>query len=156
MMGTRKTLAAVGTILVVAGCGMNPHRDDGSCQGYLDEGVCSDLRETYESTHEFDREAYRAKLREQAQEGNGGAPEDRDEQSLNGIVGYQPLVEADDQPRPMLRPAIPVRVWIAPYEDASGKLHVPGYVYARATEPEWEFGEEVSQDSRVALPLVRD
>lgn len=149
----------------LVGCG-TLYRSDSKCPGYVENGGCRDLRETYEATHDFDRQVYRDRLRAQQEENEGtsrsrrarggnqiGGSNTGDDQQYR-IAGFVPLLKGEEHPRPILTQAIPVRVFVDPFEDEDGRLHTPGFIYVRATEPQWIFGGQETSDSRVVTPLV--
>lgn len=157
-MKARTALITVLVTLILSGCG-SIYKKDTACPGYTEDEKCQDLRETYEATHSFDREAYRRELRgQQTQKSSGHSSGSNHKKSPqpSQSVEYSPYMESQQHPRPILTQAVPVRVFIDPYEDDSGRLHTPGYVYVRATEPEWIFGQDETRDSRVVTPLITD
>ena len=40
------------------------------------------------------------------------------------------------------RPSRVLRIWIAPWEDEAGRLHVPGFTYAEIEPRRWSIGED--------------
>jgi conjugal transfer pilus assembly protein TraV len=146
--------------LALSACGGSLYRQESNCPGYIENGHCRDLRETYESTHDYDRDRYRRLLREQQKEisrqrgRRSSARQDENNQTQARVIGFTPLMQGEDHPRPILTQAIPVRVFVDPFEDENGRLHTPGFIYVRATEPEWIFGSKEATDSRVVTPLV--
>lgn len=42
-----------------------------------------------------------------------------------------------------LVPASVMRIWVAPWTDATGDLHMPGYVYSEVAERRWSVGGDV-------------
>ena len=55
-----------------------------------------------------------------------------------------PVLPRPDGPVPIRLPAQVLRVWIAPWEDAHGDLHAPGYVYTEVVPRRWSLGEPAS------------
>ena len=53
----------------------------------------------------------------------------------------RPLV---DRPTPVRTPAQVMRVWVAPWEDAKGVLHVGGYHFAEVVARRWTLGGPVN------------
>lgn len=146
-------------LLILAGCS-SIYKKDTNCPGYLETGQCYDLLEAYEASHDFDRDEYRRKLRAHGkpQKGKKGKKGKSPELAAVPVMSSppQPMMVSDDQPMPILTPAVTVRVFVDPYQDREGRLHTPGYVYVRAKEPEWIFGSDQTKRSRVASPLARD
>ena len=52
-----------------------------------------------------------------------------------------PVLPRPEGPVPIRLPAQVLRVWIAPWEDAHGDLHAPGYVYTEVVPRRWSLGE---------------
>jgi len=157
-MVIRRTLLIAAALAALSGCG-TIYKKGNSCPGYVENGHCRDVIETYEATHDFDRERYRRLLRGQQTDSTGGSRRGSGQsaqarESGVGTAPYAPYMVSEDHPRPILTQAIPVRVFVDPYEDKAGRLHTPGFVYVRATEPRWIFGDQETSDARVVSPLV--
>ena len=56
-------------------------------------------------------------------------------------VSTGPVLPRPEGPVPIRLPAQVLRVWIAPWEDAHGDLHAPGYVYTEVVPRRWSLGE---------------
>ena len=56
---------------------------------------------------------------------------------------------------PLRTPSQVLRVWIAPWEDTSGRLHVPGYTYAEIEPRRWSIGEAAATGGRQLKPLTQ-
>ena len=77
------------------------------------------------------------------QDGSAVAPADPiepDAQQTSAIVS-DPVLPRPEGPVPIRLPAQVLRVWIAPWEDAHGDLHAPGYVYTEVVPRRWSLGE---------------
>jgi type IV conjugative transfer system lipoprotein TraV len=157
--------ALLGATFLLQGCA-SVYNEESVCPGYIQDGVCRDMREVYEATHDYDRAAYRDALRAQHEAeqnsrsdrtlfGGRSHTEQHDVETV-GQSAAMPYLLADSQPRPLLTQAVAVRVYVDPYQDNSGRLHKPGYVYVRARESEWIFGAEQAEGSRVVTPLITD
>ena len=55
---------------------------------------------------------------------------------------------------PLRTPSRVLRVWIAPWEDTSGRLHVPGYTYAEIEPRRWSIGEGRATGGLQLKPLT--
>ncbi|MGE0147984.1 MAG: type IV conjugative transfer system lipoprotein TraV [Geminicoccaceae bacterium] len=55
---------------------------------------------------------------------------------------------------PLRTPSRVLRVWIAPWEDTSGRLHVPGYTYAEIEPRRWSIGEGTARGGLQLKPLT--
>ena len=58
-----------------------------------------------------------------------------------------------NQPMPVLEPARVVRIWVAPWVDAKGDLHMPGYLFSEITPRRWSLGEAEVSGARVLTPM---
>lgn len=55
---------------------------------------------------------------------------------------------------PLRTPSRVLRVWIAPWEDSAGRLHVPGYTYAEIEPRRWSIGEAAATGGLQLKPLT--
>lgn len=55
--------------------------------------------------------------------------------------------------RPVRTAARVMRIWVAPYEDARGDLHAPGFVYTEIEPRRWAYGAAFETDERLFEPL---
>lgn len=65
-------------------------------------------------------------------------------------VAAEPVASSED---PLLSPARVLRAWVAPWEDASGALHLAGYVYSEISKRKWRVGNPVAP-TRPTLRLL--
>jgi len=56
-------------------------------------------------------------------------------------------------PKPVLEPAVVLRIWIAPYVGEKGDLKYPSYTFTEITPRRWSFGESAAKETRVIAPL---
>ena len=56
---------------------------------------------------------------------------------------------------PLRTPSRVLRVWIAPWEDTAGRLHVPGYTYAEIEPRRWSIGEGAASGGLQLEPLTQ-
>ena len=56
---------------------------------------------------------------------------------------------------PLRTPSRVLRVWIAPWEDSVGRLHVPGYTYAEIEPRRWSIGEAAATGGLRLKPLTQ-
>ena len=54
---------------------------------------------------------------------------------------------------PLRTPAVVLRIWMAPWEDTDGRLHVPGYTYAEIEPRRWTIGQDEPTRGRRLQPL---
>ena len=77
------------------------------------------------------------------QDGSSVAAADRvepDAQETTDVISG-PVLPRPEGPVPIRLPAQVLRVWFAPWEDAHGDLHAPGYVYTEVVPRRWSLGE---------------
>lgn len=55
--------------------------------------------------------------------------------------------------RAVLEPAKVMRVYISPYEDAKGNLHMPGYMFVEVQKRRWSVGEKANVQPARITPL---
>jgi hypothetical protein len=67
-------------------------------------------------------------------------PVEPDAQETTEVIS-SPVLPRPEGPVPIRLPAQVLRVWIAPWEDAHGDLHAPGYVYTEIVPRRWSLGE---------------
>ena len=67
-------------------------------------------------------------------------PVEPDAQETTDVISG-PVLPRPEGPVPIRLPAQVLRVWIAPWEDAHGDLHAPGYVYTEVVPRRWSLGE---------------
>jgi hypothetical protein len=70
-------------------------------------------------------------------------PVEPDAQETTDVISG-PVLPRPEGPVPIRLPAQVLRVWIAPWEDAHGDLHAPGYVYTEVVPRRWSLGEPAS------------
>jgi conjugal transfer pilus assembly protein TraV len=70
-------------------------------------------------------------------------PVEPDAQETTEVISG-PVLPRPEGPVPIRLPAQVLRVWIAPWEDAHGDLHAPGYVYTEVVPRRWSLGEPAS------------
>jgi len=54
---------------------------------------------------------------------------------------------------PLRTPSRVLRIWIAPWEDDAGRLHVPGYTYAEIEPRRWSIGQDEPEQRMRLQPL---
>ena len=159
--GAAGLASAVASAAVLSGCAA-AGSGQFSCPGRPAGVRCASAVEVYRLTEESDRmaatagaavadnpaRAAEARAQQQARaeagaEGVAGeAPADTS--TAPGAIevsaaafGPAPLV---DRPTPVRTPAQVMRVWVAPWEDTKGVLHVGGYHYLEVVARRWSIG----------------
>lgn len=129
-------LSAGLSVVLVSGCTSMMHGEpDFACNEGKNNGVCTSARDVYQNRN-LDPITQRA-----------GSSEDRDDQDEDIIIKYveknthpYPVINLDG-PIPIRTPAITMRIWVAPWQDDQGDLHVPGLIYTEVEPRKWAVGE---------------
>ncbi|MEM9764334.1 MAG: TraV family lipoprotein [Pseudomonadota bacterium] len=124
-----------------------------SCSGRPEGVVCASTREIYARTetatqvHEEDLAEANGPVEEM-----GAAPEEsgldaaprEGRLALEG-AGLAPIrfARGPDASVPMRTPPQLIRIWIAPWEDRSGRLRMPGHIFAEVTPRGWQVGSHM-------------
>ena len=77
---------------------------------------------------------------------------ERKKQNTSGRFMNSTLSEPLQGPMPVLKPAEVVLIWIAPWTDRKGDLHLPGYIFSEITPRRWSFGEAEIDDAPIVAP----
>ncbi len=162
---------------------LNVGENDFSCPGKGKGVSCASSREMYEATNngQIPRPVSKDEVEEMAERGQKistvkGVEDDRvvlqtdasgkplnteytrDEKGR--IVSVTERIEDNyiapalpNKPIPIRTPAVVMRIWIAPWEDAKGDLNYTGLVYTEIEPRRWVVGEDARGASRTFNPL---
>ena len=142
--------------LGLAGCGAVPGSSTYGCGG-LPEGVsCMSAREVYKLT-DGGKPVVALPGQPTALDAAPTAPD------TPALAGAGPMQTIALRPGdagaadivPLRTPSRVLRVWIAPWEDTSGRLHVPGYTYAEIEPRRWSIGEGAATGRLQLEPLTQ-
>ncbi len=61
--------------------------------------------------------------------------------SVGLMLGEATVPPTTDTTEPFRTPARVLRIWLAPWEDEAGALHMPGFVYSEIESRRWSVGE---------------
>lgn len=145
--------------LALSGCAATGKKDF-SCSGLPGNVTCLDSMTVYELTSD---PALKAALQAEVQRRveNGEDMIDT-QQVIRELIAKRgnatksaetSLMAPISQPMPVLEPARVVRIWIAPWIDQKGDLHMPGYLFSEITPRRWSFGEAEVSGATVLTPL---
>lgn len=153
------SICLVGAAVSVAGCAeFGIGKSEYSCPGIIGGVACVSARDVYQATD--DRDSLRgdptAPKESEASKGAGGdvaastpaAAAELQQASFRPVVPVMP-----DNPVPYRKPAVVMRIWVAPWEDAVGDLHMPGTVFTEVEGRKWQLGLENADVETVATPL---
>jgi conjugal transfer pilus assembly protein TraV len=131
--------ASLGVIIVLlSSCGGHL-----SCKNSVGGVTCESLTTAYE--HRYDTPG-RTEGTDESKEKKAHHEEER---SSTEIVKRLAL----DKSLPVRIPPKIIRIWIAPWEDADGDLHQPGYIFSEINDRRgrWIFGEKETSSSQPML-----
>lgn len=147
------------SISMASGCAMNGlGQEDFSCDKPIPGLACIDSMTVYEITNDPElRDALVAELtrrREAGEEVDPYAVLAELQRTMTPETGMvKSIVEPIRQAKPILKPAKVVRIWVAPWVDQKGDLHMPGYVFSEVTPRRWELGEPETGTSAILAPV---
>ena len=160
-------------LLVTAACGAVPGTETYSCGG-LPIGVsCISARDTYKLTdHGKPVVAVAGKEtafdQPPATDGTVPAPATPTPPAAAGTqlaalglpepgqvasIALRPELAGAPDVIPLRTPSRVLRIWIAPWEDDAGRLHVPGYTYAEIEPRRWSIGQDEPEQRMHLQPL---
>lgn len=154
---TRGLAVAVAAALA-AGC-TAVGQPDFSCNGMPGNVTCLDAMTVYELTSD---PALDAAVRAEVARLSEAGETQIDTQALVAQIkqqraythtGSTTLMAPLTQPMPVLEPARVVRIWVAPWIDTKGDLHMPGYLFSEITPRRWSFREAEVGNTRVLTPM---
>lgn len=120
-----------------------------ACPGYPDGATCLSAREVYELTDFKDSlEGYNE---EDSQQGPHQIEHEPPMPSATTSLIRGFSVEGDI---PVRTPAQVMRIWISPWVDREGNLHMPSYVFTEIEPRKWTFGEAERNKMLLLSPLI--
>ena len=124
---------ALATLISLSGC--TPRY---SCKGFPDKRTCLSATEAYRATDTRDVA--------------DNVLEEEDTLSSLSPVHLQPDPERVTAAPYRSAPRV-LKIWLAPYEDTEGDLHLPGTVYTELESRRWMIGQAVPKGTSVLKPL---
>jgi conjugal transfer pilus assembly protein TraV len=158
MTSVIKACAIGAVVLTTAGCA-SQGKSTFSCTGLPGSVTCMDAMTVYEITSDPALEAaLRAELARRSAQGEKNIDTRALLQQIRGqasysAIGRTSLMAPLTQPMPVLEPARVVRIWIAPWVDRKGDLHMPSYVFSEITPRRWSLGEAEVSNTQVLAPV---
>ena len=152
-----RSLAGLVALIVVGGC-TAVGQSDFSCSGPTPGLSCLPATQVYEITN--DPELHRKVV--SALEAAAQENDELDHQAIVAavIATHKPQVEVVKkiaktvtQPQPVLHPAEVLRIYLSPWVDAKGDLHMPSYVFTEVTPRRWSIGEELLPEMQILAPI---
>lgn len=124
--------------------------DEFSCSGMPEGTRCMSVRDVYDNTHNgnvpvgtIDGKIANSSNLEDAEDGDVITVR-RD------LIDNYAAPDTPNQSTPIRTPAQVMRIWIAPYQDKSGDLVVPSYVYTEIEPRKWLYDAPANQAPRLS------
>jgi len=141
----RKVLLVLLSITSLAGCAstMGIGKTEYGCKGIPGHQTCSTAEDNYKKTDgdlsESPWQQETASKRVKIKRGKDGRPLP----IIKIKRSKEVLLPKQHNPIPIRTPARVLRIWIAPWEDKSGDLHMASLVYSEIEKRRWVVGEKV-------------
>lgn len=154
----KKVFIAGSLLATLSGCAsvMNVGSPDYACAGMPEGASCVSARGVYTAT---DSDSYQTQMQREQQQARANGGKDGEEGAEQTRVLYReqgnnaPIPERAQNPLPIRTQAVVMRIAVDPWEDESGDLHIPGYIYTEIEPRRWEIGHRQTQKSQVLSPL---
>jgi conjugal transfer pilus assembly protein TraV len=124
-----------------------------ACAGRPEGFTCKSALEVYELTDSDDWQTEVEAEREASAEGRGGRLEASATSAIAVAADRPALPEMNTGTIPLRTPARVLRIWIAPWEDDGGDLHMPGLVYTEVESRRWQVGLSEPSERDAVRPL---
>jgi len=148
------SVTAVLLSALITGCAnMGLGEKQYACAGRPDGFTCKSALEVYELT---DRDGWQTAVeaeRESNLEGRGARLEASATPPIAVAADRPALPEMNTGAIPLRTPARVLRIWIAPWEDDGGDLHMPGLVYTEVESRRWQVGLSEPSERDAIRPL---
>ena len=147
-------IALVGAaVAMLSGCStfFAVGQEDFSCSGFEDGENCQSARDVYEATGDANYDV------DGKGESDGAAAtgEAGGKKQWNVEVDNYVAPSVPNKPVPIREPAKVMRVWMAPWEDNNGDLHVSSYIYTEIEERKWVYGNQTDTRSNRTKSLQK-
>ena len=152
-MKVLRVLSVAAVMATVSGCSsmFSIGQSDFSCTGFGDEEGCQSARDIYEATAKTSYDSD-GSTGDGSEKGGGKVQGDR---QWNVKVDDYVAPPVPNKPVPIREPAKVMRIWMAPWEDESGDLHVSSYVYTEIEKRKWAYGNRTDTRSNNTKSLQR-
>lgn len=138
------TLKLFLTIIITSltGCGsfLNIGSPEYSCSGMPEGAQCRSARDVYDDTNNGSV-LLPMKGTSVVADSNVLNPESK--KNDNYVAPH-----LTGQPIPIRTPAQVMRIWVSPWEDKSGDLVMPGYIYTEIEPRRWIIGDKETNDTK--------
>lgn len=148
-----REISLAAAIVLLSGCSLTGNKERFTCPENKD-GVCASARDVYRAT-----DAPRVVGLRADGERIAGRIDSAATRPVTGSARGGTTIPAQTGTilaiSPVVIPARAMRIWFAPFEDASGNLHAGGFVWTEMSGRRWAYGTDVaSTGSRNVYPLM--
>lgn len=146
-------------IILVSGCG-SLGQSEFTCSGTADGAPCIDSMTSLEVSDDDDfRKEYVSELKHRRSEDDDTNSYEvlekmKGQRNAEGKTDTTNFATAITQPLPVLEPARVIRIYIKPWIDEQGDLHIPGLLFTEITPRKWSFGAEESLNTQIPTPII--
>ncbi len=124
-----------------------------ACAGRPEGFTCKSALEVYELT-DGDDWTSEIEAQREGDDSDRAALPPRATLAPSAVPAFRPaLPEMNTGAIPLRTPARVVRIWIAPWEDDEGDLHMPGLVYTEVESRRWQVGLTRPSERDAIRPL---
>ena len=126
-----------------------------SCSRVPEKAACISAKEVYKETNNGKsivsiKKENQEDPKAQTKSGRGGVPI---EPSMDKVIKNFVSPNLPDKPVPVRTPATVMKIWVNTYEDKSGDLVTPGYVFTEIEPRRWVVGKRTATGAPVLKPL---
>ena len=143
---------------LITGCSMiSVGEENFSCSGMPGETLCGSATKVYEHTNGEYSPPPAVIVTEDSDGNQTVRPlDDNDENRHIANQNVTAKIPINEDVIPIRTPAQVMRIWIAPWEDESGSLHVTGLVYTEIEKRKWNIGDKYKKRDHVVVHKNHD
>lgn len=162
-----RALLGIVAMTMLGGCAVGSQ--DFSCPDVPTGMACTSTRDVYDRTEganvaaetqsESDEAATTTSNRADRRGASSSGDTNNAEQSVEGQADKRRQRRTARAPirqqkqLPIREPSQVMRIWVAPWEDEGGNLHMSGLIYTEIVKRRWSIGVPGAEDSGIAQPL---
>ena len=151
-----RALLGIVAMTMLGGCAVGSQ--DFSCPDVPTGMACTSTRDVYDRTEGADVAAEAQSDQDEVASTSGDTA--NTDQSMNGQPQKRRQRQTARAPvrqqkqLPIREPSQVMRIWVAPWEDEGGNLHMSGLIYTEIVKRRWSIGVAGAEDSGIAQPLM--
>lgn len=129
------------SVLLLPGCAdtLNYGHSDFGCNGIPGGKACVSTEDAYnDSNGDLSASAWKHSDKEKDKHTSDGV-----KKHAKHVVKQKIILPDNHDPMPIRTPAKVMRIWVAPWEDSNGDLHMASLVYTEIQKRRWIVGEKV-------------